>query len=312
MRADDSSNPPKLVQMVPPSPLDSPPPSVDMEVGFGALSRQAPGRAVNDDHYLIMRLGRHLETLKTSLPDGDLPRHFDEYGYGMVIADGMGGAGDLASRLAIATLVQLAIDFGKWHVRVNEPIADEMMDRAERYYRSVDSILQETSNRYPGALQTTMTAVYTAGSELFFAHVGHSRAFLFRDGHLMQLTRDHTLDRERPGKATIVDVSASAQDQRHIVTETLGVAGAGPLRVDVERCGLVDGDIVLLSTNGLTDVAEDARIAEALGLPGTPDDRCRALVGLAASSGATDDVTVLVAHYRIRAPVGDTEAGTSP
>jgi protein phosphatase len=255
-----------------------------MEVGFGALSRQGPGRSVNDDHYLIMRMGRHLETLKTSLPDGDLPRHFDEYGYGMVVADGMGSAGDLASRLAIATLVQLAIDFGKWHVRVNEPIADEMMDRAERYYRSVDSILQQASQRYPGALQTTMTAVYTAGSELFFAHVGHSRAYLFRDDHLMQLTRDHTLDRERPGTATIVDVSASAQDQRHIVTETLGVAGAGPLRVDVERVGLVDGDIVLLSTNGLTDVADDARIAEALRLPGTPDDRCRALVGLAASS----------------------------
>ena len=100
MRDDDSSDPPKLVQMVPPSPVDSPPPSVDMEVGFGALSRQGPGRSVNDDHYLIMRLGRHLEMLKTSLPDGDLPRHFDEYGYGMVVADGMGGAGDLASRLA--------------------------------------------------------------------------------------------------------------------------------------------------------------------------------------------------------------------
>ncbi len=135
--------------MVPPSPVDYPPPSVEMEVGFGALSRKAPGRPVNDDHYLIMRLGRHLETLKTSLPDGDLPRHFDEYGYGMVVADGMGGAGDLASRLAIATLVQLAIDFSKWHVRVNEPIADEMMDRAERYYRSVDSILQQASQQVP-------------------------------------------------------------------------------------------------------------------------------------------------------------------
>ena len=288
MRDEDSSDPPKLVQMVPPSPLDSPPPSVVMEVAFGALSRQGPGRSVNDDHYLIMRLGRHMEMLKTSLP-----------------------AGDLASRLAIATLVQLAIDFGKWHVRVNELIADEMMDRAARYYRSVDSILQKASQRFPGVLQTTMTAVYTAGSELFFAHVGHSRAYLFRDDRLMQLTRDHTLDRERPGTATIVDVSASAQDQRHIVTETLGVAGAGPLRVDVERCGLVDGDVVLLSTNGLTDVADDARIAEALRLPGTPDDRCRALVGLAASSGATDDATVLVAHYRIRAPVGDAEAGTN-
>jgi serine/threonine protein phosphatase PrpC len=312
MPGDDATNAPRLVQMVPQSPLDSPPPAVDMEVGFGALSRQGPGRSVNDDHYLIMRLGRHLETLKTSLPDRDLPKYFDEYGYGMVVADGMGGAGDLASRLAIATLVQLAVDFGKWHLRVNEPIADEMMDRAERYYRGIDSVLQKASHCYPAVLRTTLTAVYTAGSELFFMHVGHSRAYLFRDDHLMQLTRDHTLDGGRPGKATIMDVSASAQDQHHIVTETLGVAGAGPLRVDIERCGLVDGDIVLLSTNGLTDVAEDARIVEALRLPGTPDDRCRALVGLAASSGATDDATVLVAHYRIRARAGDAEEGTNP
>ena len=305
---DDSINPPRLLQMVPPSSLDSPPQSVDMEFVFGALSRRGPGRSSNDDHYLIMRLGRHLETLKTSLPDGDLPRHFDEYGYGMVVADGMGGAGDLASRLAIATLVQLAVDFSKWHVRVNEPIAGEMMDRAERYYRSIDSVLQQASHSYPAVLRTALTVVYTAGSELFFAHVGHSRAYLFRDDHLMQLTRDHTLDSGRPGKPTIMDVSGSAQDQRHIVTETLGVPGAGPLRVDIERCGLMDGDIVLLTTNGLTDVAEDARIAEALRSPGTPDEQCRALVGLAASSATTDDATVLVGHYRIRARAAETSS----
>jgi PPM family protein phosphatase len=312
MRSDDPTYPPRLVQMVPQSPLDSPPPSVDMEVGFGALSRQGPGRSANDDHYLIMRLGRHLETLKTSLPDGDLPKHFDEYGYGMVVADGMGSAGDLASRLAIATLVQLAVDFGKWHVRVNEPIADEMMDRAERYYRSIDSVLQKASHCYPAVLQTTLTAVYTAGSELFFAHVGHSRAYLFRDDHLMQLTHDHTLDRECPGKATIANGSASAQDQHHVMTETLGVGGAGSLRIDVERCGLLDGDLVLLCTNGLTDVVDDAQIARSLRFNPTPDDKCRALLDLAANSGASDDVTALVAQYRIRTRTGDAEAGTNP
>ena len=209
-------------------------------------------------------------------------------------------------------LVQLAIDFGKWHIRVNEPIADEMMDRAERFYRSVDSVLRTASDSYTRVLQTTMTAVYTAGSELFFAHVGRSRAYLFRDDHLMQLTHDHPVDRGCPGKATILDVSASAQDQHHVVTETLGGAGAGPLRIDVERCGLLDGDLVLLCTNGLTDVADDARIAHALRLNPTPDDKCRALLDLAANSGARDDVTALVAHYRIRARACDAEEGTNP
>ena len=112
MRGDDSTNPPRLVQMTPPGPLDYPPPSVEVQVGFGARSRQGPARSVNDDHYLVLRLGRHLETLMTSLPDGDLSKHFDEYGYGMVLADGMGRAGELASRIAILALVQFARDFG--------------------------------------------------------------------------------------------------------------------------------------------------------------------------------------------------------
>ena len=152
-----------------------------MEVEFGARSRQGPRQSVNEDHYLIVRVGRHQETLMTSLPDGDVPQRFDEFGYGMVVADGMGSAGEAASRLAISTLVHLVIYFGKWNVRIDEPIADEMMDRAERFYRSVDSTLLQAGRDNPRGLQTTLTAVYTAGTELFFAHVGHSRAYLFRD-----------------------------------------------------------------------------------------------------------------------------------
>ena len=175
-------------------------------------------------------------------------KRFDEAGYGMVIADGMGKAGEEASRLAISTLVDLAINFGRWNVRVNEPIADEMMDRAERFYRGVDATLRQAGRNRHGDLETTVTAVYSAGTELFFAHVGHSRVYLFRDNELMQLTRDHTVERERPGRASIVDVAASSQDRRHIVTRTLGRRGAsaGSPTIDVERCGLADGDAVLL------------------------------------------------------------------
>jgi PPM family protein phosphatase len=131
-------------------------------------------------------------------------------------------------------------------------------------------------------------------------HVGHSRAYLFRDDQLIQLTQDHTIARDRPGKTMILEVSPGAQDQHHIVTKTLGVGGVGRLRLNIERCELFDGDQVLLCTNGLTDVIADPGIASELRTHSTPEDQSRAMVDLAAELGGTDDVTALVAHYRIR------------
>jgi PPM family protein phosphatase len=299
MSDDQWTNLPAWLVPPPHSPLDSSPPSVVVEAEFGARSRRGPLRSVNDDHYLIMRLGRHQETILTSISERALPRRFDEHGYGLAVADGTGGLGEAASRLALSALAYLAIDFGRWQLRIDEPAAEEVLDRGHRFFRSIDSTLLRASHQSPRRLETTLTAVFTAGTELFFAHVGHSRAYLFRDNELMQLTHDHTLDRERPGKAPTVDVPSSPRDLHHILTETLGSPAPGALRIDVERCSLLDGDLVLLCTNGLTDVAEDARIANALRLHKTPDDQCQALIDLAENSAGKDDVTALVAHYRV-------------
>jgi protein phosphatase len=302
MSADESSNAPDWFARSPfSSPLDYPAPKAAVQVEFGARTRRGPLRPVNDDHYLILRLGRHEETLLTSLPDSDVPKRFNEYGYGLVIADGVGGAGEAASRLAISSLVHLAISFGRWHVRVDEAIADEMMDRARRFYRGVDSMLLQASQDSQRGLQSTLTAIYNAGRELFVAHVGHSRAYVFRDNRLVQLTRDHTVASERPAGRAMVDVAASARDFDHIVTERLGGAGSDAPRIDVERFGLLDGDAVLLCTNGLTDAVEDRQIADVLRQHGTAHDLCRALVDLAVGAGGKDDVTALVARYHIPA-----------
>jgi len=290
--------PPWLAMASLPGPLDSPPPPVNVEVGFGAQSRGGAQRSINDDHYLIMRMGRYEETLRTSLPAGVIPGRFDECGYGMVIADGMAEA---ASRVAVSTLVHLAIYFGRWNVRVDEPIAAEVMDRAERFYRTIDSTLLQAARSSPGALQSTLTAVYTAGAELFFAHVGDSRAYMFRDGELLQLTRDHTRRGGRPAETVIMDLAERVQRARPILSETLGKPGPGTPRIDVERCGLLDGDVILLCTNGLTSVADDVRIAGALRSHRTPDDQCGALMDLVASAEGPDDATAVVAHYHVGA-----------
>ena len=230
----------------------------------------------------------------TNLPEGDVRKRFDECGYGMVIADGIGDAGESASRIAVATLAQLGMQFGKWNLRIDEPIAEEVMDRGERFYRAIDSTLLQATDHLSDNLQTTLTAVYTAGNELFFAHVGNSRAYMFRDDELMQLTRDGMSDRHQVGgleRATI---------PRRLTTDTLGRPGSGGPKIDIERCGLLHGDVVLLCTSGLTSVADDGMIAKALRKGGTPDAQSRALTDLVEQAGGTEEATVLVAHYSIR------------
>lgn len=277
---------------------DSPPPGVPVTVDCAALSRQSALRDVNEDHYLITRLSRGHETLLTSLPESALPRHFNEYGYGMVIADGFGVAGERASRLAVATLMHLAICFGRWQLRIDEAIADEVMDRADRFYRSVDATLQQMSHDAPYRLQSTLTAIYTAGTELFYAHAGHSRAYIFRDDELMQLTRDHTVTNDRPGHTIRIAPAPVAPRHPRLATEALGSRTSGAPRIDVERCALLDGDLVLLCTNGLTDVVDDLRIAETLRQHRTPEEQCRALLELT-TDVATDDVTALISQYHV-------------
>ena len=148
-------------------------------------------------------------------------------------------------------------------------------------------------------MATTVTAAYTVGNDLFLAHVGHSRAYLYRSGALTQLTNDHTLTwhLENVGGPTSVD--RGTQDLRHILTETLGGRSDSPL-VDVDHLRLSHGDGVLLCTNGLTDVVSDDRIAEVLTFRRTSAEQCRLLVDLALRAGTEDNVTVILAQYEMR------------
>jgi PPM family protein phosphatase len=279
-----------------------PPPSATVQVTFGAQSCRGKSRAVNEDHYLILRLGRHQETLLTSLPDGMIGSPFAEHGYAMVVADGTGGAGggEAASHLAIATLVYLVRHFGKWNLRIDDAVAGEIMARAERFYQHIDATvkLQRDAPRRP-ADQTTLTATFGAGEDLFFAHVGHSRAYLLRDGHLLRLTRDHTLGARSRSAARLFEVNAARRDRSHVLTDSIGMRGSRGPRIDIERFRLCDDDRVLVCTNGLTDAVDEAAIASCLSTDESPDAQCRGLVDRAMAAGGEDDVTALVARYRL-------------
>jgi len=282
-----------------------PPSSASVHVDFGADTRRGRSRGVNTDHYSIIRLGRSQDTVRTSVDEPLIASHYDEYGYAMLVADGMGpgDTGETASRLALVTLLHLVRVFGKWNLRIDDAAANEIMERARRFYRHVDGTLVAERQRsgVPG-VQTTLTATFGAGHDLFFAHVGHSRAYLLREGRLMRLTRDHTLGQQRSRsvpQAPLTDVTTAARDLKHILTDTLGMTGTTGPRIDIERFHLDDGDIVLVCTNGITDSIDEETIGRVLAAEMSPDDKCRTLVERAASGDGGDDATAVIAQYRI-------------
>jgi protein phosphatase len=279
-----------------------PPLSATVHAEFAARSWRSPANDVNSDHYLVARLGRSEETLLTSLPADSITKRFEEQAYGIVVADGVGRAGELASRLTVSALLQLALRYGRWQLRVDELVAPEIVERLTHFYRQIDSALiavNRDDNVPP--LHTTLTAIVSAGPDLFFAHVGHSRAYLFRDTDVIQLTRDHTRELLKlETVARLIDLTNVASDLHHILTDALGAGTVDP-RIDVERFTLVHDDFVLVCTNGLTDALSDRQIADIVCSARSLDEKAAALVDTAIQRGANDDTTVVLAHYQIPA-----------
>src|SRR5215470_2644488 len=166
--------------------------SSSVALELAAVSVSGALKAYNSDHYLAVRLGRTEETLISSLAEADVPAHFAEYGYAMAVADGRGdrGAGARASRLALSTLAHLLIQYSRWNVRVDPSTIDEIVERSEFLYRRTHDVLREArrSNPLLARMAASVTAMYVVGSDLFYVHVGHGKGFLFREGHLVQLT----------------------------------------------------------------------------------------------------------------------------
>jgi protein phosphatase len=126
------------------------------------------------------------------------------------------------------------------------------------------------------------------------AHVGDSRAYLWRDGTLDQITRDHSWVEEQIVLGVLNEDEARQHPWRNLVTRAL--AGADEPRVELTPLNLVPGDRVLLCSDGLTSPLTNAAIAGILARApmGQPDELCQALVDAANTAGGPDNITVIV------------------
>jgi protein phosphatase len=284
------------VDIEPFTPLSS---AVSLQVAASSICGRL--RPNNTDHYLAIRLGRMQETMLSSLRPADLPPRFEEVAYALLVADGLGdrGSGARASRIALSALAHLAIRYGRWNIRVDADTVAEITEQGAFLYRRVHDAVLEAS-RVDGRLSdmaTSLAAMYIAGADLFFANVGHSKGFLYRDGGLFQLTTDHTIDPRQPEGAAQPPAGDTRKDFTHVVTKFVGTNG--DLDVAIEHVDLLTGDRLVLCTNGLTDAVSLAEIAGTLALQRRPEDDCQRLIELATGSRGADDVTVIVADYQL-------------
>jgi|RhiMethySRZTD1v2_1073278.scaffolds.fasta_scaffold435384_1 serine/threonine protein phosphatase PrpC len=278
------------------------PDSAGVVVDVGAVTDVGRRRPNNEDHYLVVRFGRVMETLRTNLADGQVPIEFGEVGYGLVVADGMGGAaaGEVASSLAIITGLNLALNHPHWTVVMTQQEIEENMARWRHRFRQIDAILTERARKNPElkGMGTTLTIAFTLGPHLILYHVGDSRAYLFRRGRLHGLTRDHTYAQALADAGRIPPEEVPRHRLRHVLTRVLGKSG-GDVEVDIEYLRLEDGDRLLLCTDGLTEMVTDDEIAEILGQTPLCDPACRALADRALAAGGVDNITVVLGNYSI-------------
>ena len=273
-----------------------------VRVQFGARSDIGKVRPNNEDHYFVSCYARSMRTLTTNLPEGLVPLHFDENGYLMVVADGMGGmaAGELASILAIAIGINASLENPTWNLKVTAPGAEELMERVRQRFRTIDDMLtkraQADASLY--GMGTTLTAAISVGADLFLFHVGDSRVYLLRAGDLHRLTRDHTLAQALADAGRITPEEMATHHARHILTNFIG-GHSGRVEAQVEHLPLADGDRLLLCTDGLTEMVGEAQIADVLRRVEDADEAAQALVDLALEGGGRDNVTVVVARYAI-------------
>ena len=272
-----------------------------LDVELGAATHQGHVRENNEDSYLLMRFGRSLERLSTSLEDYLVQQNYSLTGYGLLVADGMGGmaAGEVASRMAICKLLELLVDTSDWTLALkqNKDVKTVFQRMTQRFYE-IDRTLREEAQNDSAlhGMGTTLTIAGTLGNDLVLGHVGDSRAYLLRGNLFRQLTTDHTLAQALIDAGVASSDDPAPRSMRHVLTAAIGSLDER-VEPQVQRFRLLSGDQLLLCTDGLTEMVDDQVIANMLHEPSSAERACRHLVDLALGAGGLDNVTVVLARF---------------
>jgi len=213
----------------------------------------------------------------------------------MVLADGMGGynAGEVASGMATSFIER---ELSQWLQKMPPDTDDLEVRRAmdicvDNANRAIFDA-SHTHAQYAGMGTTLVMGVFRGG-RLLVGHIGDSRAYRWRDDRLQQLTRDHSLLQEQIDAGLISPEQAAHSHQKNLVTRAMGVEDI--VLLETHSHAVHPGDWYLLCSDGLSDMLDDARIAEVLRGQGEDVGKAaQALVDAANQAGGRDNIAVIL------------------
>ena len=213
----------------------------------------------------------------------------------IAVCDGVGGAarGDVASSTAIQQLR-----------RLDEKPTDDLLGQVAGAIHRAHDRLGELVEEEPAlnGTSTTVTVALFDGERIGMGHLGDSRAYLFRNGEIRQLTSDHTFVQTLIDEGRITEEEARVHPHRNLILKALD--GMGEAEPDLFLVDLEPGDRLLLCSDGASGSLDDGRLADILS-GGTPDYAAVELVRASLDAGSTDNVTCLVADVVDAAEAGE-------
>lgn len=206
-----------------------------------------------------------------------------------VVADGMGGhaGGEVASSIVKRVLNE--------EITSPDLVADCGKMLLEALLKANDLILRLGQDEAYFGMGTTVTAALFAQERLYIAHIGDSRAYLFRDNSLQLLTRDHSLVNELLQKGELTQEEAINHPRRNILTRALGTDEVP--QIDLYDLLVQPGDILLLCTDGLYNLVYENELVEILATEENLSTKVERMVNHALERGGNDNITAVLVKY---------------
>ena len=233
----------------------------------------------------------------------------DNFGYDsrygiFVVCDGMGGqaAGEVASKMGVDILLdyfrnetpitnmQSANGASGSATQPGSAGARSLANAIQLANRTIHKAGQEQNGR--NGMGSTIVAALVRGNSLAIGHVGDSRIYLVRRGAIQQLTQDHSLVMEQVRRGYITLEQAQKSEMQNIILRALGSEEA--VEADIEDLVAVPGDLLLMTSDGLTRHVRDEEILKILQAPGNLEHACADLVQTAKERGGDDNITCLL------------------
>ena len=219
--------------------------------------------------------------------------HVDKPNGIFVVADGMGGrqGGGVASAMTVDCVIEQIASRLAGAEDFDSLLRDAIATANERIYE-----MSERRGTIAGMGSTVVVAILKE-ENLYIAHVGDSRAYIFDGDALRLVTTDHTVANQLVRDGVMPAVEALSDHRRHVLTRAVGISEH--LDADISRFDY-HGETVLLCTDGLTDMVDDAGISRALEQNLNLNDACSRMIELANAHGGVDNTTVVIFRASLR------------